>query len=171
MECRCLLYRASLRYAIWRKKTPGTISLRKLMHKCNMTEASTAASHWETFYGGYDERLNQKERIRRNYIENGALAKHTAWRMVNEMDASTPFLNRLGSIEALAALAAIFAEDMDRKVQGANQRIAHILWCAADPDRLEWLFNDIRWRHMLSSELSWGFEFTVTRLSQYRDPC
>ena len=78
------------------------------------------------------------------------MAKHTARRTVNEMDASTPFLTRLEFIEALAALAAVFAEDMDRKVQGANQRIAHVLWCAADPDRSECLFNNICWRHMLS---------------------
>ena len=65
-----------------------------------------------------------------------------------------PFRCRLEFIEALAALSAVFSEDMSRRVTGANQSVAHILWCAAEPDRCEWFFNNIRYRHTLSSGLS-----------------
>lgn len=143
-----------LRYATWRKKTPGAVFLRKIMHKFNMVDPSLPSQHWGHFYRGYDSRqLSQQEQTRRTYIETGAFAKCKARKVVAEMDSSKPFLCRLEFIEALAALAAVFNEDMGRKVTGANQCISHILWCAADPDRAEWYFNNQRFRHTLSHGL------------------
>ena len=135
-------------------KTPGAVFLRKIMHKLNMVDASLSSQHWGHFYRGYDSRqLTEQEQMRRTYIETGAFAKSKARKIVAEMDSSQPFLCRLEFIEALAALAAVFSEDMDRKVTGANQRISHVLWCAADPDRAEWYFNNQRFRRTLTYKL------------------
>ena len=62
-----------------------------------------------------------------------------------------PFACRLEFIEGCAGRG--FSEDMDRKVTGANQRISHVLWCAA-VDRAEWYFNNQRFSHTLSHGLS-----------------
>ena len=118
------------------------------MRKFDMVDNATAASHWGVFYLGYDVRgLGQAERSRRNHIEKSSFNKAKSKQIVATLDGSTPFRSRLEFIEALAALSSMFPEDMDRKVTGANQRVGHVLWCAADPDRTEWLFNNLRWRH------------------------
>ena len=139
-----------IRYATWRKKTPGAIFLRKIMRKFDMVDHALAAHHWDIFYSGYDVRgLSQAERSRRNHIENSSYNKAKSKQIVETLDGSTPFRSRLEFIEALAALSSMFPEDMNRKVTGANQRVGHVLWCAADPDRTEWLLNNLRWRHSL----------------------
>lgn len=81
------------------------------------------------------------------------MPKTKAQAVVTLLDASKPFMSRFEFVEALAALAAVFPEDMSRKVTGANKRVDHVLWCAADPDRAEWLFNNLRWRHSLGWRL------------------
>ena len=106
--------------------------------------------HWGSLYRGHDSRgPSQAERTRRTCIETSAMQKAKAQQIVDGLDSSAPFTSRFEFVEALAALAAVFFEDMDRKVTGANQKISHLLWCSADPDRAEWLFNNLRWRHTL----------------------
>ena len=82
-----------------------------------------------------------------------SMQKGKASKIVADLDTTVPFRCRLEFIEALAALSAVFSEDMSRRVTGANP-VAHILWCAAEPDRCEWFFNNSRYRHTLSSGLS-----------------
>ena len=138
------------RYATWRKKTAGAIFLRRVMSKFNAVSAELPAAHWGAFYRGYNVvALNHVENVCRNQIDSSSMPKVRARRVVENLVTSRPFLSRFEFIESLAALSAMFPEDMSRKVTGANQRVAHVLWCAADPDRSAWLFNNIRWRHTL----------------------
>ena len=142
------------RYATWRKKTPGAVFLRKIMNKFNMVDHSMSADHWGRTYRGSGSRpLSQIERTRRTSIETSSMQKGKASKIVADLDTTVPFRCRLEFIEALAALSAVFSEDMSRRVTGANP-VAHILWCAAEPDRCEWFFNNSRYRHTLSSGLS-----------------
>ncbi|CAE7810254.1 unnamed protein product [Symbiodinium sp. CCMP2592] len=137
-------------YATWRKKTAGAVCLRKIMSKFNAVDSSLAAQRWGNFYRGYSSggsgALSHVESVCRDYIETSAMSKVKARDIVDKLDTSKPFLSRFEFIEAVAALSATFPEDMNRKVTGANKRVAHILWCAADPDRTAWLFNNIRRR-------------------------
>ena len=143
------------RYATWRKKTPGAVCLRKIMSKFNAHDESLCSSHWGLFYRGHstDVALSVSEQTKRNQIKSGAMPKAKSTAVMRSLDSRRPLTSRTELIEALAALAAEFPEDMSRKVTGANKRIDEILWCAADPDRLEWLMNNLRWRHSVSSRL------------------
>ena len=127
------------------------------MHKFSMVDPVLPAGHWGPFYRGYEKSpLSRLEQTYRTYIETSALPKSKARKIVEELDSSTPFLCRFEFVSALAALSAIFREDMDRKVTGANKKISHILWCAADPDRVGWLLNNQRFRQTLSLEPSFS---------------
>ena len=130
--------------------------LRKIVSKFNAYDNNVTAGHWGVFYTGHsaDRALSVSEQTKRNYIKSGAMPKARASAVVKQLDSAKPFTSRNEFIEALAALAAEFPEDMSRKVTGANKRIDEILWCAADPDRAEWLLNNLRWRHLVSLELS-----------------
>ena len=103
-------------------------------------------------YKGYDDRtLSVPEQTRRNYITSGAMPKARA--CTGSWMARSLSRSRLDFIEGLAAVAAEFPEDMQRKVTGANKAIDQILWCAAAADRAEWLLNNLRWRHRLGRQL------------------
>ena len=127
------------------------------MSKFNAVDSDLQAQHWGNFYRGYSSSasgpLSHVESVCRDLIETGAMSKAKARGIVEKLDSSKPFLSRFEFIETLAALAATFPEDMNRKVTGANKRVARVLWCAADPDRAAWLFNNCRWRHSLGSRL------------------
>lgn len=127
--------------------------LRKIMSKFNAHDESLDGSHWGLFYRGHssDVALSVSEQTKRNHIKSGGMPKAKASAVVRSLDSRRPLTSRTEFI--LAALAAEFPEDMSRKVTGANKRIDEILWCAADPDRLEWLMNNLRWRHSVSSRL------------------
>ena len=70
------------------------------------------------------------------------------------MDLSIPFKTRAEYIECLAALSASYPEDMSRKVTGANRCIGEILASSCMPQRLEFLWNNLRWRHDVRLVLS-----------------
>ena len=136
------------RYATWKKKTPGALLLRKILRKFLAFDDVLGDQGWGPYYHGYETRdLNALEDRRRGMVQNGSMLKATAKRVAENLDATTPFRSRLSFIESLAALSALHPEDMRRKVTGANVSIHHILWCACAPDRLEWLWNNLRWRH------------------------
>lgn len=124
------------------------------MHKFVAVDKDTPSDYWGIFYKGYDDRtLSVPEQTRRNYITSGAIPKAKAKACIRKLDGSLPFRTRLEFIEGLAAIAAEFPEDMRRKVTGANKAIDQILWCAAAADRVEWLLNNLRWRHRLGRQL------------------
>ncbi|CAE7888505.1 unnamed protein product, partial [Symbiodinium necroappetens] len=124
------------------------------MNKLNMVDHSMGAEHWGGTYRGSDSRpLNQIERTRRTSIETSSMQKAKASKTVEDLDTTVPFRCRLEFIEALAALSAVFSEDMSLRVTGASQSVAHIPCSAAEPDRCEWFFNNIRYRHTLSRKI------------------
>ena len=104
------------RYATWVKTTPGGVFLRKIMNKLNMVDHSMGAEHWGGTYRGSDSRpLNQIERTRRTSMETSSMQKGKASKTVEDLDPTVPFRCRLEFIEALAALSAVFSEDMSRR--------------------------------------------------------
>ena len=142
---------SNVRYATWKKKTPGALLLRKILRKFLAFDDAVGEHGFGSYFHGYEKRdLSVLEDRCRAMIRSGSMLKATAKRIADNIDASTPFLCRLGFIESLAALAALHSEDMCRKVTGANVPIHQILWCACAPDRLEWLWNNLRWRHSVS---------------------
>jgi hypothetical protein len=78
------------------------------------------------------------------------MSKSRAQKMLKEMDFDAPFFSRVSFIRALAAVCSIFDREVARKVTGANKEVYKVLWSACAPDRIEWLFNNTRVRHMLS---------------------
>ena len=62
-------------------------------------------------------------------------------------------------IETLAAMCKKYSVEVSRKVTGTSKEVRKVLWAAASPDRMEWLFNvrhsmDVRERSLLPSGTS-----------------
>ena len=111
------------RYATWRKKTSCALFLRKVLRKFLATSSARTSRSWSPFYHGFEKRdLQLLESRRRDLTLNASLLKCTAKKMVDNLDDAKPFGCTLDFIEATAVLAAMFLEDICRKVTGANNK-------------------------------------------------
>ena len=143
------------RYATWRKKTAGALCLRAIVNKILAVKFPCShATFGEIYHGHEDRELTGREERLRGFIQNGAMPKARAKNILNKMDLSIPFKTRAEYIECLAALSASYPEDMSRKVTGANRCTSEILASSCMPQRLEFLWNNLRWRHDVRLALS-----------------
>ena len=68
-----------------------------------------------------------------------------------ELDLNKPLFCRITFVETLAALCKIYPEEVDRRVTGSNKEVRKVLWAATAPDRMEWLFDNLRVRHAMGA--------------------
>ena len=68
-----------------------------------------------------------------------------------ELDSNKPLFGRITFFETLAALCKIYPEEVDRRVTGSNKEVRKVLWAATAPDRMEWLFDNLRVRHAMGA--------------------
>lgn len=68
-----------------------------------------------------------------------------------ELDSNKPLFCRITFVETLAALCKIYPEEVDRRVTGSDKEVRKVLWAATAPDRMEWLFDNLRVRHAMGA--------------------
>ena len=143
-------------YATWRKRTAGSRYLRRIMAKFTKVDPETGAEAWGDNYNGRGAApLDRAEESMRAKVLDGSMSRARADMVHDALDSQRPFYTRVEFVEALAALSSLFWDEVQRRVTGANKPLYRLLWCAAAPDRLEWLFNNIRQRcRMPAAQLS-----------------
>ncbi|CAE7650574.1 unnamed protein product [Symbiodinium sp. CCMP2592] len=135
-------------YAHWNKRTAGSRMLRSLVRKVLAIDTSKAAEDWGVIFTGSNPTpLSQEEQCARDHIWHQSMPKAEAEAYMLSLCTDVPFYNRCEFIRGLAALCSLKPEEVGRKVTGANKEVFKILWSAAAPDRLEWLWNNLRLRH------------------------
>ena len=65
------------------------------------------------------------------------------------LDVAAPFRDLLAFITGIAAICSLTQDEVYRKVAGANKEVFRVLWAACAPDRLEWLWSNVRLCHAL----------------------
>ena len=78
------------------------------------------------------------------------LKKATA--LLENLDGSVPFFEQCEWTQSLAAVAAVYRDDMDRVIPGPNRKVVQLIHTAAAAARTEWYLNNLRARHMISSK-------------------
>ena len=137
-------------YAQWNKRTPGSKQLRRLLHKVISVCRRFPSDTWGDLYTGAESRpLNQEETLARSEIWDLSMRRNRAIQILDALDYSEPFVTRVSFIRSLAALCALYDKEVVRKVTGANKEVHKVLWSACAPERLEWLFNNTRVRHII----------------------
>ena len=76
-----------------------------------------------------------------------------AKKVVDGMKSNCPFLTRAEFVECLAAVSSMYRDDVKRIVRSTNRPLWRMLWCAAAPARMDWLFNNCRMRHSLDGRM------------------
>jgi hypothetical protein len=120
------------------------------MNKFNKVDYDTPPQAWGSPYtGGGLATLTTVELRMRKAIQDGSLSRVRARRVFESLDPNTPFLSPFDYIEALAALTALFWDEVNRKTTQQGKSLARVLYQAAGDDRVQWLFNNIRFRRVL----------------------
>jgi len=79
------------------------------------------------------------------------MAISIAEKVVASISSDKVWYTRAEFIRALAALSSIHHDEVCKVVPGPNRSIAKLLYCATDPDRMEWYWNIMRMRIRLPS--------------------
>jgi len=122
------------------------------MAKFAVYDNTIPASTWGSAYTGAENRhLTRDEELVRACIDNISMSVHRASRIIDSIDDSKPFTTRVEFIECLAATVALHPLEARKVAKGANRPLFKILHSAAAWQRLEWYFNNIRTRYLISS--------------------
>ena len=142
-------------YAQWRKRTPGSKVLRRLLHRFTQVDFARQPSAWGPFFdGSYPLELTREESRWRSQIKHWTRSESHAKNILEKIevdDSNKPILTRVTFIEGIAAICALRAKEVERKVTRYNKEVRGVLWSACAPERLEWLFNNQRARHAMSN--------------------
>jgi hypothetical protein len=101
-------------------------------------------------YTGEEQHASRSESVMRNAIRVGSMRIRNAKRLANNLDCEKPFYSIVEFIELLAALVVLFKDEIGRRTHVNGETLQHIIWAAAAPNRVEWYFNNIRFRRSLS---------------------
>ena len=137
-------------YASGRKRTQGSSALRRLLAKFTAVDATCSAARWGRAHdGGACAQLTYEEARTQRQIQDRSMRLRTAESFLANLDPSKPFYLRLDWIKALASLASVYKQEVERISPGPNRRIYELLFSAASAPRAEWYMNNVRARHMM----------------------
>ena len=86
------------------------------------------------------------------HIANGSMGIRRASAIKKKLDISTPFRLRVEFLECLAALVALFPQEVRNVAPGPNRKVYDLLATGGLPGRMEWYFNCLRALHSLPRE-------------------
>jgi hypothetical protein len=134
----------------YKKNTPGLAYRKLILNKFNKVHYDTRPQAWGAPYtGGCLAPPTNVELIMRKAIQDGSLSRVRVRRVFEGLDPNVPFVPPLDYIEALAALAALFWDEVKRETTQQGKPLARVLYQAAGDERVQWLFNNIRFRRVL----------------------
>ena len=140
-------------YASGRKRTALTKTLRLILRKLTVHSPHCTEKTWgRVFRGDNCKALTREEEKARSQIEDRSMPLKKATALLENLDGSVPFFERCEWTQSLAAVAAVYRDDMDRVVPGPNRKVVQLLHTAAAAARTEWYLNNLRARHMISSK-------------------
>ena len=140
-------------YGTYRKRTRASTVLRMIMQKFSAVDLKDPSPYrTPPFNGVHTVEFDHITETRREHILTGGMGKVRAERLIHELDPSQPWQCERDFVEALAALARCFPEDVDKVIPGPNRTGRNVLHTACAPARLQWYWNNLRARHTLSQD-------------------
>jgi len=132
----------------FRKKTPGSSFLRRIMARFAKLDFSKDVGVWGEAYSGHDYLREQRhETTARNSIIAQSYSRARSATVEADFPSEEPYTCRFEFIAAIAALCTVYREEVVRMTHVNRQPLYRISWCATAPARVEWLYNNIGVRH------------------------
>jgi len=140
----------SYEYATWRKKTAGSWAVRRIMAKFDRADFTADENAWGAPHGGGECTAATNEEVAfRKLIQNSKMLLRDANDLLQNIDYEKPWYYRIDFVKAMAAVARVHRDEMDRVAPGPNRPVRELLFSACEPKRCEWYFNNIRTRRLL----------------------
>ena len=134
----------------WRKKTVGSRLLRIIMAKFTKVDGRLPPQYWGAPFDGTNApNLRPIEERAREQILDHSFPKSRAQFVFENLNAELPWTTPFEFIEAVAALSALVPEELARRTHVNNVQLKKLLYNATAPARMQWFFNNIRFRHSL----------------------
>lgn len=131
------------------RKNAGSTLLRSLMVKFTTWDPDVSVPIWGPMYAGGEVHPTTQEERLREHILNGSMPNARAKKVLASCANLKIWPTRLQFVEALAALACVRQQDLQKKLDGTKTTIAKMLYNAAAPEKAEWLFNNLRHRQFV----------------------
>jgi hypothetical protein len=85
----------------------------------------------------------------RSMILDGSMSKPRAVSVLNNLEDQKPWYTRQAYLQAMAALSAVYPQEMKRKTYMQSRPMCQVLHAYTAPAKLEWLWNGLRMRHRM----------------------
>ena len=116
-------------YASWHKRTPGSTFLRRILSKLTAYDQRIAGLPWGPPFAGVNAKpLEPHEQKSRALILDQSMQILVATRLERNLDVASPFEHRVEFIQSIAALCAMYPDEVRRRVQSAHKEPYKILW-------------------------------------------
>ena len=136
------------------RRTGGSQLLRSFMAKfAGKGDAATENIWGDSFQGSGAARLTAQEQALRNIILDGSMSRNKTTKVLTACNHIDVWPTRIQFVEAVAALASVHQDDLSRKIEGHKTTIGKMLYALTAPEKMEWLFNNLRYRQGLSSSV------------------
>ena len=135
--------------ASYERKSPGPKFLRQIISKFSAPGTNSGIGA-EMYYDGAEfPKVGPAEERARQLLEKKSMEKCEAENLRSNMDSGEPFSSRAEFVLLLAALAALFPEEV-KKMAFSGKPLLRSLVRIAEPSQVEWLLNGTRYRHRCS---------------------
>ena len=133
------------------KRSHGSSLLRRLLVKFTTHDPAVVSNIWGPYYagGGPPSPWTEQEKLLRCNILDGSMSLFRARRVLKSVEALLAWPTRIQFLEGVAALAAMCSQDLSRKVEGTKLTVAKLLHSITAADKLEYQFNNLRYRQFL----------------------
>lgn len=99
------------------------------MAKFTAHDAAADAHSWGSPYSGsLATALTREEELYRKQVDQRSMSTGRAQRVFDMMDTSKPWFSRVEFVEAIAALCALYPQEVAKRVMSANKPVYRILW-------------------------------------------
>ena len=134
------------------RRTKGSKFLRQILHKVSCLHGrSTYAATSPVYHGG--GQLTRLEAIKVIRIRNQSMRIGIATQIQKDINPNSGFKSRGEYMDSLAALVVLYPKEV-RKKATSGRKIKDVLATSCYPNRLEFMFNEARFkRHLSSCEL------------------
>ena len=142
---------AAMKYeqALVGKRSAGSRLLRSFFVKFTAHDPNVESNIWGPFYAGGPVPEVRQEANLRQHILDVSMSKARARRILQSAEQLLIWPTRIQFIEAVAALAALHSDDMQKKIDGSKFTVAKFLYKLTAADKVEWLTNNLRYRQFL----------------------
>ncbi|CAE7208891.1 unnamed protein product, partial [Symbiodinium natans] len=153
------------------KKTTGSRWLATVMNKFRNIQAGCPAAAWGPMYTGQQKPSYTAEEKRLSaLISDASMPEAEAVHVLQNLDPDSPWRTEAQFLEAMAAICALFQDELT-KTTFSGPTLHRLLINLTSPVKIQWLFNDTRYRHVCLPSQTPLLPSGTTSNETPQDPC